>query len=486
MDPVKAAEEIAAGRLDAVAVARQNLVDENWVTKIRQGREDEIRPCIRCHNGCFNFSKAEGTENMLENGGSFDEAGDVDAVIFSRDDLIFNGSGCLTVSSPAGHGIVGKDDVKIASGTYRITAACRGIDANDSLRIADGDIAIVSGKDALRAKHDEEDKGWVTVWSGTFRLTVGGGAANAPAHQEEWGSRTQRNTTAVSEESRKAIKSSGNLLIMGGDWNIDASDDAFHANGDLWIGDGTFVIATGDDALHADNALLISGGYMDIRQSYEGIEATSIAISGGVVSVTASDDGLNAAGGKDQSGFGWNDMFASDGISSIVISGGDVHVNARGDGIDSNGDLTVTGGRLVVSGPTNSGNGALDYNGTATITGGTVIAAGAVGMAQSFGGNSTQPSFLVNLNGNAGSEIRVTDADGQVILSATVEKVYQCVAVSCPELEIGKSYTVSSDVTSVTVNVSSVSSGAGGGFGGSGGGPGGGGGSGGGRGWGPR
>ena len=64
MDPVKAAEEIAAGRLDAMAIARQNLVDENWVTKIKTGREDVIRPCIRCHNGCFNFSKTAGSENM--------------------------------------------------------------------------------------------------------------------------------------------------------------------------------------------------------------------------------------------------------------------------------------------------------------------------------------------------------------------------------------------------------------------------------------
>ena len=64
MDPVKAAEEIAAGRLDAVAIARQNLVDPDWVTKIRQGRQDEIKPCIRCHNGCFNMSKFKGTANL--------------------------------------------------------------------------------------------------------------------------------------------------------------------------------------------------------------------------------------------------------------------------------------------------------------------------------------------------------------------------------------------------------------------------------------
>ena len=64
MDPVKAAEEIAAGRLDAVAIARQNLVDHEWVHKIMEGREDEIKPCIRCHNGCFNFAKYKGTSNL--------------------------------------------------------------------------------------------------------------------------------------------------------------------------------------------------------------------------------------------------------------------------------------------------------------------------------------------------------------------------------------------------------------------------------------
>jgi 2-enoate reductase len=64
MDPEKAAEEIEAGRLDAVAIARQNLVDPEWVNKILEGREDEIKPCIRCHNGCFNFAKYKGTSNI--------------------------------------------------------------------------------------------------------------------------------------------------------------------------------------------------------------------------------------------------------------------------------------------------------------------------------------------------------------------------------------------------------------------------------------
>ena len=70
MDPVKAAEEIEAGRLDAVAIARQNLVDHEWIHKIKEGKQDEIKPCIRCHNGCFNMAKFAGTPNIQHLGDS--------------------------------------------------------------------------------------------------------------------------------------------------------------------------------------------------------------------------------------------------------------------------------------------------------------------------------------------------------------------------------------------------------------------------------
>ena len=64
MDPAKAAEEIAAGRLDAVGIARQNLVDPEWVNKILEDRVEDIKPCINCHNACFSFNRSNGTPNM--------------------------------------------------------------------------------------------------------------------------------------------------------------------------------------------------------------------------------------------------------------------------------------------------------------------------------------------------------------------------------------------------------------------------------------
>lgn len=66
MNPHVGAQEVAAGTLDGVGFARAFLADPEWVTKILEGRNKEIRPCILCHNACFNMSKWKGTPNMQE------------------------------------------------------------------------------------------------------------------------------------------------------------------------------------------------------------------------------------------------------------------------------------------------------------------------------------------------------------------------------------------------------------------------------------
>lgn len=66
MTPEQGAKEVAEGTLDGVGFARAFLADQEWVTKLKEGRRDEIRPCILCHNACFNMSKWEGTPNMQE------------------------------------------------------------------------------------------------------------------------------------------------------------------------------------------------------------------------------------------------------------------------------------------------------------------------------------------------------------------------------------------------------------------------------------
>ena len=99
---------------------------------------------------------AAGTENTLANGGSFTAD---DGAVFAKDDITFNGNGSLTVESPSGHGIVGKDDVKIAGGTLTVNAANHGIEANDSVRIAEAAITIdAQSKDGIHVSDDSDEE----------------------------------------------------------------------------------------------------------------------------------------------------------------------------------------------------------------------------------------------------------------------------------------------------------------------------------------
>lgn len=63
LDPFVAAQEIDQGKLDGAGFARQFLADQEWVTKLVEGRIQDIRPCIQCHNGCFTFAHYKGTAN---------------------------------------------------------------------------------------------------------------------------------------------------------------------------------------------------------------------------------------------------------------------------------------------------------------------------------------------------------------------------------------------------------------------------------------
>ena len=63
LDPRVAAESISEGKLDGAGFARQFLADPEWITKLTEGREDDIRPCILCHNGCFNMCHYKGVPN---------------------------------------------------------------------------------------------------------------------------------------------------------------------------------------------------------------------------------------------------------------------------------------------------------------------------------------------------------------------------------------------------------------------------------------
>lgn len=272
---------------------------------------------------------------------------------------------------------------------------------------------------------------------------------------------TENTSTEESTNSMKGLKAETNLVLNGGTYNIDSCDDSIHSNKDVTITNGTYSIKSGDDAVHAEETTKITNGTINITKSYEGIEGLDIELKGGKITVVADDDGINAAGGNDDSGTvepfenkgGMNE--ATNG--SITISSGNIDINAAGDGIDANGNLTVTGGTTYVSGSENSGNSALDYSGDAKITGGTFVAVGMSEMSQNFGDESTQGVIMINKDNTQekGTKISLKDSSGEELVSYTSKKSFNSVLVSCKGIEKDGSYTMNIGDEDSTVQMSS-------------------------------
>jgi len=114
-----------------------------------------------------------------------------------------------------------------------------------------------------------------------------------------------------------------------------------------------------------------------------------------------------------------------------------------GDGLDSNGDVSITGGTIVVSGPTNDGNAALDVNGTVAISGGTLMAAGSSGMAEAPDADSEQGWVSATFDSAyaAGTVVQVASGD-EVIASWTADKNFSSIVFSSDAITNGETYTV--------------------------------------------
>ena len=282
--------------------------------------------------------------------------------------------------------------------------------------------------------------------SGKGKLTVEGGYEDA-IHSKT--NLTIENGTYTITASHHGLNAKKLLTVKDGSFDITTVEDALHSKGDVTVEKGTIDINAGDDALHADNTLTVKDGTINIKNSNEGLEGITVNVEGGDIAISSTDDGINAAGESE------------DGSSvnyAINISGGKIKIVPGGDGIDSNGDLNVSGGTIIVDGPSNGGNAPIDYDGTATVTGDTILASGNSGMFQGFNGNnSTQSSIIYYLDGNAnaGDTIKVTDESGKEIFSASdLTQSYNAVLYSSPDLKNSKTYKISagSNEESVTIN----------------------------------
>lgn len=371
-------------------------------------------------------------------------------------------------------GEAGKGVIYLQNGVYNITSTNDGIQAETELYIVDGQYAMYTGGGHENAVHIESGPGGMgqrpsfNGEGGMGGPMPGGGIPGGEAPGAGDGAAPTAEASGVSageapeavmpaedsaasdtgstSDSFKALKAGSNILISGGTFDIDCEDDAIHSNGDIAIGGGTFTIATGDDGVHADGDLTITDCRMNITASYEGIEASTMTIKGGVFDIVAQDDALNVAGGTDTAGEGrfGADSFTSGSDRYLHFNGGYMVLESSGDGVDVNGDAVMSGGTLVVHGPTSGGDGALDYDGSFTITGGVLVAAGSNGMAMTPGDDSTQMVLSVTYTSvqQAGTIAHVEDSSGNSIVSFVPRKEYQNIVISAPALEQNATYTV--------------------------------------------
>lgn len=392
----------------------------------------------------------------------------LDATVFSKSDLVINGTGALTVTGNYKHGIVSKDDLVLCGSTVNVTAEGTALAGKDAVKIKDATLTLTAGSDGIQADNTEDPaRGYVYVAGGTFdieankdgiqaetvlkiengtlHITAGGGSQNAST-APGWGF---GGSTTASGDSAKGLKSGGDVLLSGGTVTVNSADDSIHANGAVEITGGTLTLSSGDDGIHADTVLTVTDGSISVLKSYEGLESTTVQIAGGHISLIASDDGLNAAGGNDGSAM---DRPGSGGFTgstgTILISGGYLLVNAAGDGIDANGSISVTGGVTLVSGPTNNGNAAFDYDGSASVTGGVLIALGSSGMAQGFSNAENQGAILTGVTAqSAGTSLALVNADGNVIASFAPAKAYSSAVITAPGIQKGQTYTLVAGAT---------------------------------------
>ena len=242
---------------------------------------------IKSANMCT-ISLADGSDNYLSDGKTYTQIDDnnVDAVIYSKDDLVLTGSGSLTIDGNYKHGIVSKDDLTIESGIYNVTVNSTGVVGKDHLTINGGTINVTSGKDSLKSNNDEnEDLGIITINGGDININSGDDAITAYTSLIINDGNININKSYEGLESAKITINSGNITIIssddginaasktdgysllrinGGNIYINAEGDGIDSNGDIQIEGGNITVFgadnDGDGALDYDSSALINGG----------------------------------------------------------------------------------------------------------------------------------------------------------------------------------------------------------------------------------
>ena len=414
---------------------------------------------------------ASGTTNTISDGADYTATGedDPDAVVYSKADLTIAGEGTLKVNGNHEDGIHTSDGLVIASGTLEVNAANTGIKGKDYVDILGGTINVTAQQDGIKSTNDtDEGQGWTRLSNGTVTVNAGDDGFKASRVVEISGG------SLTVEQSDEGIEAQY-INISGGDVNVTSADDGMNASLKTSDSESTDSSAnTSDTANQQQNNQQqgsIPGGQQSgtSNQQQQGMGQPP-AMPGGNAQDGKSQNGTTGTG---QQGMGQPPQGGMPGgggggtfeviDAAINVSGGHVTVNAEGDGIDSNGVTTLSGGTLIVNGPSQGGNAALDTNGDLLLNGATVLSGSTADMFEAPSTNSTSGYLkLTNSSGfEQGSTVQVADSSGKVVANYKVTKSnVQLVLVSSSSIVKGQSYTVYTTTSAVDSNATSLASGA--------------------------
>ena len=448
---------------------------------------------------------ASGTTNTISDGADYTATGedDPDAVVYSKADLTIAGEGTLKVNGNHEDGIHTSDGLVIASGTLEVNAANTGIKGKDYMDILGGTINVTAQQDGIKSTNDtDEGQGWTRLSNGTVTVNAGDDGFKASRVVEISGG------SLTVEQSDEGIEAQY-INVSGGDVNVTSADDGMNASLKTSDSESTDSSAntsdTADQQQNNQQQGSLPGGQQNGTSnqqqqgtgqppamsgtsqdgtSQNGTSGTAQqqnntqnqgnqnmgqppAMPGGNAQDGTSQNGTTGTG---QQGMGQPPQGGMPGggtfevvDAAINVSGGHVTVNAEGDGIDSNGVTTLSGGTLIVNGPSQGGNAALDTNGDLLLNGATVLSGSTADMFEAPSTNSTSGYLkLTNSSGfEQGSTVQVADSSGKVVANYKVTKSnVQLVLVSSSSIVKGQSYTVYTTTSAVDSNAASLASGA--------------------------
>ena len=455
---------------------------------------------------------ASGTTNTISDGADYTATGedDPDAVVYSKADLTIAGEGTLKVNGNHEDGIHTSDGLVIASGTLEVNAANTGIKGKDYVDILGGTINVTAQQDGIKSTNDtDEGQGWTRLSNGTVTVNAGDDGFKASRVVEISGG------SLTVEQSDEGIEAQY-INVSGGDVNVTSADDGMNASLKTSDSESTDSSANTSDAANQQQNNQQQGSLPGGQQSetsnqqQQGTgqppQGQPPAMSGSSQDGTSQNgttgtgqqqnntqnqgnqnmgqppampggnaqDGTSQNGttGTGQQGMGQPPQGGMPGggggtfevvDAAINVSGGNITVNAEGDGIDSNGVTTLSGGTLIVNGPSQGGNAALDTNGDLLLNGATVLSGSTADMFEAPSTNSTSGYLkLTNSSGfEQGSTVQVADSSGKVVANYKVTKSnVQLVLVSSSSIVKGQSYTVYTTTSAVDSNAASLASGA--------------------------